>query len=65
MNEHQYNEVCMLTDEILRSPNSSYTRVAIPWLHVIRAHPTYLRQYENIYTKDVASYFSHIIRKAD
>jgi len=63
MTENQYIEVCKLTDEILESRMSSSTRVAIPWLHVVRAHHVFLEEYESIYDTSINSNFKNIKRK--
>ena len=47
MTEDQYIEVCKITDEILQSKSSSSTRVALPFLHVVRGHHLFLQKYEN------------------
>ena len=52
MKEHQYIKVAKLTDEILMSQSSSPARVAIPWMHVIREHPEFLRSYESLFFSD-------------
>tara|TARA_B100000795_G_scaffold174889_1_gene132041 strand:+ start:5719 stop:7233 length:1515 start_codon:yes stop_codon:yes gene_type:complete len=63
MTENQYIEVCKLTDEILEARMSSSTRVAIPWLHVVRAHHVFLEEYEAIYDSSINSNFKNIKRK--
>ena len=63
MTEDQYIESCRLTDEILQSHTANSTRVAIPWLHVIRAHHFFLKDYENIYDDDIFSYYKNTKRK--
>jgi hypothetical protein len=64
MTEDQYIESCRLTDEILQSHTANSTRVSIPWLHVIRAHHFFLKEYENIYDDDIFSYYKNMKRKA-
>ena len=64
MTEDQYNEVCRLTDEILQSQSASSTRVAIPWLHVIRSHHIFLQRYESIYDGTIIAYYKNTKRKA-
>ena len=63
MTKDQYNEVCRLTDEILKSPSTSSTRVAIPWLHVLSAHHVYLKGYEGIYDDSIGSYYKNTKQK--
>lgn len=48
MNENQYRRICEGCDQILLSEHSSIERVAIPWLHVVREHPFFLRHYEKL-----------------
>ena len=47
MNESQYQAICDACDSLLASDDSSFERVAIHHLHVIREHPTYLGIYES------------------
>lgn len=49
MNEHQYRQICAACDAFLDAPGSSFARVAIPWLHVIREHPSFLKNYEELF----------------
>jgi hypothetical protein len=63
MTDDQYIEVCRLTDEILQSQSASSTRVAIPWLHVLRRHHIFLQEYENIYDDTIIGYFKNFKRK--
>jgi len=50
LNKNQYIELCKYCDEILQEDEASQARIAIPWLHVIRPHPTFLSQYEGLFT---------------
>ena len=63
MTNDQYIEVCRLTDEILQSQSASSTRVAIPWLHVIRSHHIFLQRYESIYDDTIIAYYKNTKRK--
>ena len=45
MNESNYRSLCRGCDTILLAADASASRVAIPWLHVIREHPLFLVQY--------------------
>ena len=48
----KYKEICKVCDEILLSPEANEVTVAIPILHVIREHPVFLKQYENLFAKN-------------
>ena len=48
MNKEQYDKVCEACDKVLLSCSSSFERVAIAWLHVIREHPVFLLSYKDI-----------------
>jgi hypothetical protein len=48
----KYKEICKVCDEILLSPEANEITVAIPILHVIREHPVFLKQYENLFAKN-------------
>jgi len=47
--EKNYNELCEACDSVLSAPGSNFSTVAIPWLHVIRPHPVFLRQYDKLF----------------
>ena len=49
MNEEQYHRLCDACDNVMLEHDSSISRVAIPWLHVIREHPQFLVQYEELF----------------
>lgn len=55
MTEDQYLTLCECCDNIIVSEDSTYERVAITWLHVIREHPVFLRQYEDIFLPELVS----------
>ena len=50
MTEEEYNDLCKFCDDIIFE-NQTPDRVAISWLHVIREHPVFLNQYNNILLK--------------
>jgi hypothetical protein len=54
LNEEQYNQVCEACDQLLKLPGSTLERVSIPWLHVIREHPSFLKSYKRLFTTSVA-----------
>lgn len=49
MNELQYQEICEACDGVLRAPDTTIERTAIPWLHVIREHPMFLANYADLF----------------
>ncbi len=49
MNENQYRQLCEACDQVLLSRKAEDSTVAIPWLHVIRPHPMFLQQYEEVF----------------
>ncbi|MES2400026.1 MAG: hypothetical protein V4573_08565 [Pseudomonadota bacterium] len=55
MNEEQYKQVCEACDSVLLSANANLETIAIPWLHVIREHPSFLKDYEALYASSSAS----------
>jgi len=48
LNISQYKLLCKTCDSILEKNKSIY-RVAIPLLHVIREHPSFLKQYQSLF----------------
>ncbi|RTY34209.1 hypothetical protein EKD00_08515 [Chlorobium phaeovibrioides] len=48
MNESQYRRICIVCDYILNAKDSTIERVAIPWLHIIREHPVFLKNYTDL-----------------
>ena len=48
MTSNQYKKICECCDSLLLSNETSDERVAINWLHVIREHPIYLKEYKNL-----------------
>ena len=61
MNEKQYLELCKLADEVLLESNATATRICIPWLHILQAHPDYVRNYEGLFLTDIGG--TDLIRK--
>lgn len=49
MKAGDYKLLCSLTDEILLDENAGPGRIAIPWLHVIREHPIFLKNYQHLF----------------
>lgn len=50
LTEEQYKALCANCDSILVADGATMERIAIPWLHVLREHPIFLAQYENLFT---------------
>ena len=50
MNEQNFKKLCHTCDEILTSHTISTSKVAIPWLHIIREHPIFLKRYECLFS---------------
>ncbi len=48
MNESNFRALCEACDQVLSAPSATLERMAIPWLHVIREHPVFLRNYEDL-----------------
>ena len=46
MNSQQYAAIAAACDRLLRAPDTSLARIAIPFLHVVNEHPGSVRQYE-------------------
>lgn len=55
LDKKQYLELCDACDHLLLTPNAKMERVAISWLHVIRAHPMFLKNYENLFQNKIIS----------
>ena len=49
--QKEFNAICKKCDEILLSKNSGFSRVGIPFLHVVRGHPFFLKNYLNLFRK--------------
>lgn len=59
MNKTQFLLICQLTDKLLTLEKVKTERVAISFLHVIRAHPVFLSKYEFLF-KNINSKFFFI-----
>jgi hypothetical protein len=46
MKEEEYFRIAVACDELLRRPEAVLEWIAIPWLHVLNAHPVNVSQYE-------------------
>jgi hypothetical protein len=49
LNEEQYKQVCEACDRVLEMPGSTLERMSIPWLHVLREHPSFLKDYGELF----------------
>jgi hypothetical protein len=49
LTEEQYKTLCATCDSVLVADGATFERIAIPWLHVLREHPVFLSQYENLF----------------
>ena len=49
MTEDQYRILCETCDSVLVADGSTLERIAIPWLHMMREHPVFLKQYEGLF----------------
>lgn len=57
LNDSQFFQLCELCDALLLDADATQTTVAVPWLHVIRAHPMFLSSYENLWEPRKTPYF--------
>jgi hypothetical protein len=69
LTEQEYKILCSTCDSILLENDEDYERIAIPWLHVIREHPVFLEQYEDLFypsgfTKRLKDYTRYIFMKS-
>ena len=51
INESRYIKLCKECNNILLSSGTNFERMAIPWLHVIRAHPIVLNRYNILFKR--------------
>lgn len=49
LSESEYFNLCEECDSLLLADDSTLERVAIPWLHIIREHPMFLKKYMNLF----------------
>jgi hypothetical protein len=50
--EEQYKQLCRACDGLLSVESSNYVRQAIRWLHLVRPHPTFLKNYVDIFREN-------------
>jgi hypothetical protein len=59
MNKKNYDDVCLICDQLLIEEKNSLTRLGIGWLHVVREHPEILKNYEKLFrAKKIKSIFA-------
>lgn len=46
-----YKQLCALCDKVLKKSNFSESRVSISWLHILKSHPYFLKNYSFLFTK--------------
>ena len=63
MTELQYKTLCKSCDEVLNMDHFGSELIAIPWLHVIREHPVFLTQYEELFNKQINKIHKNICAK--
>ena len=63
MTEVQYKTLCKFCDNVLNMNHFGSELIALPWLHVIREHPVFLTQYEELFNKQNSHSFLVFIRK--
>lgn len=49
MTEEQFRQLCQACDRVLLAEDTTKERVAIPWLHILRGHPYYLKDHEELF----------------
>ena len=65
MIESEYKQLCAICDDILLKDDSSVSRVSIPWLHVIREHPVFTSNYEEVFDRSYsAKYFLNDLKRS-
>ena len=60
MTEQEYADIAVACDRLLRAPNTSVARVAIPVLHFLNEHPSSLAQYASLSTEHSDGRFSYL-----
>ena len=48
MNENEYKSICNACDQVLLSSEAKLETIAIPWLHIIREHPVFIKNYTEL-----------------
>lgn len=60
MTEQQFADIAAACDRLLRAPDTSLARLAVPLLHFLNEHPGALAQYASLLTKHSETGFSSI-----
>jgi hypothetical protein len=60
MTEQEYADIAAACDRLLRAPNTSVARLAIPVLHFLNEHPSSLAQYASLFTEPSDGRFSYL-----
>lgn len=60
MNEEQYLQICDACDSVLLATDRNRSTMAIPWLHVIREHPTFLKEYQQLF--ETSTSWTNLVR---
>lgn len=55
MTEKEFKELCDVCDSLLVANDTSVTRIANSWLHIIREHPVFLKNYEGLFRPSLPS----------
>jgi hypothetical protein len=65
VDEAHYKKICAACDEVLLSPHATLACTAIPWLHVIREHPSFLKDYEAVLVAPImlSKLAAHILKR--
>ncbi len=61
MNLYQYKNLCRYCDKILVSKTSTFVTKAIPWLHVLNAHPTTQEKYRGVWSGTKKHVYTSVI----
>lgn len=56
-----YKYICEVCDKILLNPKANISTIAISYLHVIRQHPIFTRQYEKLLKKSRINFYLYIL----
>ena len=64
MKRNEYLNLAKACDTLLLAPDSTPERIAIPWLHIVREHPTFLQHYTDLFEPAgaIGPRFSRVVR---
>jgi hypothetical protein len=57
ISEKEFNQICDISHSLMSEKDVSKTRMAIPALNIIRAHPIVLNRYRNIFNGNINNYY--------